>query len=320
MVRQRTLNKKFSLRGKGLHTGQKVHITFHPAPEHFGYKIRRIDLPGRPVITASAENVRSTDRGTVLSDGDVRVGTVEHGLAALYGCGIDNCLIDVNAPEFPILDGSSIEFVNRIRQAGIRRQFAKRDYYIPKNRIEYRDEQSGAYLSLIPSDTFKIHTQICFDSDVLNVQSASLTDLSEFPDQIAMCRTFVFIKEIEPLLQNGLIKGGDLDNAIVIYDTPIPQEQFDRLADMMHVKRKNSSDLGYIMNTPLRFANEPARHKILDIIGDLSLSGKFIKGTIIAVRPGHRVNTGLARVILDDIRLTHAQNNRDTYPLKSKIV
>ncbi|HMM17165.1 MAG TPA: UDP-3-O-acyl-N-acetylglucosamine deacetylase [Petrimonas sp.] len=306
MVKQRTLNKKFSLKGKGLHTGRKVRITFHPAPENFGYKIRRIDLPGCPVIKASVENIHSTDKGVTLSVGEVQVGFVGHGLAALYGCMIDNCLIDVNGPEFPLLDGSSIEFVNKIWRAGIRIQSAKRVYYVPKNRIEYRDEQSDSYLLLIPSDTFEIHTQICFDSDVLSIQSANMNDLSEFPDQIAKCRRFVFIREIEPFLQKGVTKGEDLDNAIIIYDKLIPQEQLDRLTDRMKVKRKDAAVQGYIMNTPLRVSNEPACHKILDIIGDISLTGKFIKGNIVSFCPDHRVNARFAQAILKDINLTQA--------------
>ena len=299
--KQRTLNEKFSLRGKGLHTGLCVTVTFNPAPENYGYKIRRIDLPEKPVIEASTENIYSTNRATVLSSNGVQVGTVEHGLAALYANEIDNCLIEVDAPEFPVLDGSSIEYVKKIMSSGIRELTALREYYIPERKIEYKDEVSGAHLMLLPADHFSVHTQISFDSEILNVQSAHLENISEFNREIAVSRTFVFVREIESLIEKGLIKGGDLDNAIVIYDSPIEQNQLDKLVDMMKVKRKNVGELGYIMNEPLRFPNEPARHKLLDVIGDIALTGKFIKGTIIAVCPGHKANTMFARYIRENI-------------------
>ena len=302
IIRQRTLNEKFSLKGKGLHTGLNVTITFNPAPENHGYKIRRVDLPGQPVIEASAENVISTNRGTALSSNGIQVGTVEHGLAALYGNEIDNCLIEVDAPEFPVLDGSSIEYVKEILISGIREQTAPREYYVPKEKIAYKDEVSGAHLILLPANNFNVQTQIVFDSEILNIQSAHLSDISEFNGEIAWCRTFVFVREIESLIENGLIKGGNLGNAIVIYDKPIEQKLLDKLADSMHVKRKNSGELGYIMNESLRFPNEPARHKLLDLIGDIALTGKFIKGTVVAVCPGHKANTVFARAILEDIK------------------
>lgn len=312
MEKQRTLKEAFSLRGKGLHLGLDVNITFCPAPEHFGYKICRTDVPGQPVISATATNVASTDRGTVLSRNGVQVSTVEHGLAALYAGGIDNCLIKVDAPEFPILDGSSTLFMEKILQVGIKEQAAERIYYSPDHVIEYRDEISGSHLILLPSNTFEIHAQICFDSEVLNVQSAIMHDISEFRDEIAPCRTFVFIKEIEYLLRKGLIKGGDLDNAIVIYDKPLSQREFNRLADMLGTKRRNAGKLGYIMNMPLRYPNEPARHKILDILGDISLTGRFIKGHIIATCPGHRVNNEFARLISADIK-KNACRHKEVY-------
>lgn len=301
-VKQKTLNGAFSLRGKGLHTGLHIGITFSPAPEGFGYRIRRTDLAGQPVVAAAAGSVVETERGTVLSVGDVRVGTIEHGLAALYACGIDNCLIEVDAPEFPILDGSARAFVDGIRRAGVREQAAERVYFAPGGMIEYRDEASGAHLMLLPSDGFEVHVQISFDSGVLSVQSAFLGSLEAFEREIAMCRTFVFVKEIEALVQKGLIRGGDLDNAIVIYDSPLPQERLDRLADLMGAERKDAGRPGYIMNSPLRFPNEPARHKILDILGDVALTGAFIRGKIVAVRPGHQVNNRFARAILDGMK------------------
>lgn len=301
MTKQRTLGEAFSLRGKGLHTGMEINITFCPAPVHSGYKICRTDISGHPVIAADATNVVSTERGTVLSENGVLVGTVEHGLAALYAAGIDNCLIKVDASEFPILDGSADLYMQKIQQAGVREQPADRIYYTPDHVIEYRDDLSDSHLLLLPSETFEIHTQIWFDSEVLNVQSAVMRDISDFQTEIAPSRTFVFIKEIECLLQKGLIKGGDLDNAIVIYDKQVSQKAFDQLADMMGVERRDAKKPGYIMNTPLRFPNEPARHKILDLLGDIALTGRFIKGHLIAICPGHRVNNEFARLILADI-------------------
>ena len=298
MDNQRTLKNSFSLKGKGLHTGQNIHITFNPAPENFGYKIRRTDVFGQPVIEALAENVTNTQRGTVLSRYGVQVGTVEHALAALYACEIDNCLIEVDAPEFPILDGSSIIYVSKIKETGVQQQDAQRKYIsFMHKKIRVADQETGSSMLLLPGNSFNIQSNISFDSFLLKKQTACLESLSDFPKEIASARTFVFVKEIEHLLQNDLIKGGDLDNAIVIYDSPIAQEEYDNLADLMGTKRKNAKNIGYIMNKPLIYPNEPARHKLLDIIGDLALTGGFIKGTIIANRPGHKINNMFARAI-----------------------
>lgn len=299
MEKQRTLKTAFSISGTGLHSGKDVTVTFRPAPINHGYKIRRTDLPGQPIIPATAMNTCFTDRRTVLALNDiVQIGTVEHGLAALYSFEIDNCLIDVDAPEFPIMDGSAMAYVDGIMAVGTEEQDEERIYFAPDDIIEYADEQSGSHLILLPSDTFGLHIQISYDSAVLDVQSASLNNLSSFASEIAMCRTFVFIREIEPLLKKGLIKGGSLDNAIVIYDRKMPQKRLDELAYVMNAKNGDANKLGYMMNTPLRFPNEPARHKLLDLIGDIALTGKFIKGLIIAVCPGHRVNNAFARTIL----------------------
>lgn len=302
-MNQRTLNKSFSLQGKGLHTGLNVQITFHPAPENHGYKIRRVDVQGSPIIDAVAENVTATQRGTVLGNENIQISTVEHALAALYACEIDNCLIDVDAPEFPILDGSAIHFISKIKEVGIVQQSAVRRYIsFKRKKIKVTDKETGASLLLVPDDSFSIQSRIAFDSTLLKQQEASLDDLSTFTKEIASARTFVFVREIEHLLYNDLIKGGDLDNAIVIYDRPIPQEHYDRLADKLNVKRRDASKLGYIMNKPLLFPNEPARHKLLDIIGDIALVGYFIKGKIIANCPGHRINNLFARAIREQIK------------------
>lgn len=302
-MKQRTIKETFSIQGKGLHTGLKSTITFRPAPVDFGYKIKRTDLEEKPVITASAENVIHSQRCTLLSVDGVEVATIEHALAALYGCEIDNCLIEIDSPEFPILDGSAAEYVKNIHRVGIEEQSKERIYYEVDHEVEYFDAETGSFLRLLPSDSFSVHVQIAFDSDVLPVQNASLENLSDFEKELSMCRTFVFIKEIESLLKTGLIKGGDLDNAIVIYDQLIPQQELDRLADVMGIERKHIDKLGYIMNKPLLFPNEPARHKLLDVLGDISLVGKFMKGTIIANRPGHRVNNLFARNIIEHVQM-----------------
>ena len=307
MLKQRTLGGSFSLFGKGLHTGLNLTVTFNPAPENHGYKIQRIDLEGQPIIEAIAENVVETSRGTVLAKGDVKCGTIEHGMAALYALGVDNCLITVNGPEFPILDGSSIQYVKNIEKVGIVEQNSPKDFYVIKKKIEVRDEKTDSSIIILPDEEFSITTMISFDSQYLSSQFATLDDMSKFPTEIASARTFVFVREIEPLLKVGLIKGGDLDNAIVIYEREISQENLDRLADYMGVEHKDATKLGYINDKPLVWRNEPARHKLLDIIGDMALIGRPIKGRIIATRPGHTINNKFARQIRKEIRLHEIQ-------------
>ena len=307
MQKQRTLAASFSLKGKGLHTGLEIEITFNPAPENHGYKIKRVDMEGQPTIDALAENVASTDRGTVLSKNGVTVGTIEHAMATLYAFEIDNCLIEVNAPEFPILDGSSRFFAEAIQRVGIVEQGAPKDFYIVKHKIEVKDEESGASVVILPDDKFSANVLISFNSPVLSNQFATLNDLSEFPTEIAASRTFVFVREVEMLLQHNLIKGGDLDNAIVIYDQKLPQESLDKLADMMNLPHKQLQELGYVNNEPLMFDNEPARHKLIDVIGDLALIGRPIRGRVIATRPGHKINNQLARLIRKDIKINNIQ-------------
>lgn len=298
MKKQRTLKSSFTLEGKGLHSGLDLKITFNPAPENYGYKIKRVDILGQPLIDAMADKVINTQRGTALSDNGVQVSTVEHALAALYGCEIDNCMIETDGPEFPILDGSSILYVSKIKETGTQEQNAPRKYiHFKRKRIHVTDPETGSEMILLPADSLTIQSKIKFDSLLLNQQSACLNNLSDFAKEFASSRTFVFVKEIGELLKMNLIKGGDLDNAIVIYDTPLPQAEYDRLADLTGVKHKDAKRLGYIMNKPLIYENEPARHKLLDILGDIALSGAFIKGTIIANRPGHKINTMFAKAI-----------------------
>lgn len=307
MLKQATLRGSFSLFGKGLHTGLQLTVTFNPAPENFGYKIKRIDLDGEPVIEAIAENVVETSRGTVVAKGEARCSTIEHGMAALYAMGIDNCLITVNGPEFPILDGSARQYVENIRRVGIEEQNAPKDFYVIKKKIEVRDETSDSSIIILPDDQFSITAMISFDSQFLSSQFATLDDMADFEKEIASARTFVFVREIEPLLKAGLIKGGDLDNAIVIYERQIPQESLDKLADYMNVEHKDATKLGYINDKPLVWYNEPARHKLLDIIGDMALIGRPIKGRIIATRPGHTINNKFARQIRREIRAHEVQ-------------
>lgn len=307
MLKQTTLRGSFSLFGKGLHTGLQLTVTFNPAPENFGYKIKRIDLDGEPVIEAIAENVVETSRGTVVAKGEARCSTIEHGMAALYAMGIDNCLITVNGPEFPILDGSARQYVENISRVGIEEQNAPKDFYVIKKKIEVRDETSDSSIIILPDDQFSITAMISFDSQFLSSQFATLDDMADFEKEIASARTFVFVREIEPLLKAGLIKGGDLDNAIVIYERQIPQGSLDKLADYMNVEHKDATKLGYINDKPLVWYNEPARHKLLDIIGDMALIGRPIKGRIIATRPGHTINNKFARQIRREIRAHEVQ-------------
>ena len=302
MSKQKTLGGSFSLFGKGLHTGLSLTVTFNPAPENHGYKIQRIDVEGQPIIDAIAENVIDTSRGTVVAKGDVRCSTIEHGLAALYALGVDNCLIQVNGPEFPILDGSAKIYVENIKRVGILEQNAAKDFYVIKKKIEFVDENTGSSIIILPDDQFSITAMISFESQFINSQFATLDHMEDFETEIANARTFVFVREIEPLLKAGLIKGGDLDNAIVIYERQISQESLDQLADHMHVEHKDATKLGYLNDQPLVWQNEPARHKLLDIIGDMALIGRPIKGRIIATRPGHTINNKFARQMRREIR------------------
>ena len=307
MLKQKTLGGSFSLKGKGLHTGVNLTVTFNPAPDNHGYKIQRIDLEGQPIIDAVAENVGETTRGTVLVKNNIKVSTIEHGMAALYSAGIDNCLIQVDGPEFPILDGSAKYYVEEIKKVGIVEQSAPKDFYIIKSKIEFRDEETGSSIIVLPDESFSVNALISYDSKILYNQFATLEDMSKFPEEVASARTFVFVREIEPLLNHGLIKGGDLDNAIVIYEREMSQERYDKLADVMGVPHMDATQLGYINHIPLVWDNEPARHKLLDIIGDLALIGKPIKGRIIATRPGHTINNKFARTIRKEIKLHDVQ-------------
>lgn len=317
-MNQITLKGEFTLTGKGLHTGLEITARFLPAPENHGYKFKRVDLEGEPVIDALAENVVATNRGTVIAKGEARVSTIEHAMAALYAAGVDNVLIEVNAPELPILDGSARFYCEEIARVGLAEQNADKDFYYIKSKLEVRDDTTGSSILVLPDDEFSVDVKIDFDSVVLNNQFASLEHVENFPEEIAASRTFVFVREIEPLVKGNLIKGGDLDNAIVIYDSPMEQAELDRLADLMNVPHKDVSMFGYINNIPLTSENEPARHKLLDLIGDLALIGRPLKGRVIATRPGHSINTTFAKRIRREIKHQEVQApvyNPDKEPL-----
>lgn len=260
-MKQVTLNQSFSVQGKGLHTGARLQATFCPAPENHGYKFQRIDIEGEPVIDALAENVVSTVRGTVVGKGAATVSTIEHAMAALYASGIDNCLIKVDGPEIPILDGSAAPFVEKILECGTVEQDADKDFYYVKHKVEVVDPATGSKLMLLPDDQFSVDVKIDFDSPVLSNQYATMDTVADFPSEIAPARTFVFVREVEPLITAGLIKGGDLDNAIVIYDSPMEQAEMDRIACMMNVPTRNVAEFGFINAKPLSSPNEPARSK-----------------------------------------------------------
>ena len=297
MVKQRTIKDCFSLSGKGLHTGLNLTVEFCPAPENYGYKLQRVDVEGEPIIEALAENVTETQRGTVLSNGSERVSTIEHGLSALYALGVDNCLMKVDGPEFPILEGSAKLYVENIQRVGIVEQEAEKDYFVVTEPVEYRDENGVSVVRIEPAEEFSVSVLVSFDQSAINDQHADLIHMEDFPTEIAPSRTFVFVRDVEPLLAAGLIKGGDLDNSIVLYERELPQDRYDRIADAMKVPRMDAKKLGYINHRPLVWDNEPARHKLLDVIGDMSLIGKPIKGHITGVRPGHRVNNQFARML-----------------------
>lgn len=303
MSKQKTIKSAFSLTGKGLHTGLNLTVTFKPADVNTGYKIQRIDLEEQPVIDAVAENVVDTQRGTVLGidGGKVRISTVEHGMSALYALGIDNCFIEVNGPEFPILDGSAAMYVEQINKVGIVEQDAEKDYFEVTHKIEIKDEESGKCITLFPDDEFSVTAMCSFESKFISSQFATLDSMSQYAEEISAARTFVFVRDIMPLLQLNLIKGGDMDNAIIIYELEQNQETIDMICDKLGVPRIDATKLGYLQHRPLVWDNECTRHKLLDIIGDMALIGKPIRGRIIATRPGHTINNKFARLVRQEI-------------------
>lgn len=312
-VKQKTLAKEFSINGKGLHTNCLVNMTFKPAPVNYGFRFQRVDLEHKPIIPASADRVIDTSRGTVIARGEARISTIEHSLAALTGMDLDNVLIEIDNEEVPILDGSSRYFVQAIEEAGIVEQDADREYFEITEKIVFRNEKTGSELIALPDKDYSLNVLISFNSSVLNNQFATLDSLKDFKTEIANCRTFVFLHELEFLLKNNLVKGGDLDNAIVIMDRPVNQGELDRLADLFNHKRVEVKPQGILNNLDLQYDNECARHKLLDVIGDLSLAGKRIKGRIIATKPGHHANTEFAKVLMKAIKHENSKEKAPQY-------
>lgn len=300
--KQHTLAAPASISGTGLHTGIQVNMTLKPASPGFGYQFQRIDLPNQPIIRADCDLVTDTSRGTTLEDNGAKVSTVEHVLAALVGMGIDNCLIELNGPEIPIIDGSSEPFVELIEETGVIEQDAAKVWYTIDQNISMYDEGKRSELTAMPSTEYKITTLIDFNSPVLGTQHAQIKRMAEFKNEIAPCRTFCFLHELEMLLDNNLIKGGDINNAIVVVDKKVNEEEMLRLAKAFKRERIEVKSEGYLNNLELRFPNEPARHKLLDVVGDLSLIGHPIKAHIIANRPGHSTNVEFARKIKQYIK------------------
>lgn len=308
--KQRTLKRAITLNGVGLHTGEQVTIEICPAPENHGYKFQRVDLENQPIIKADVDLVVSTERGTTLEYNGARVYTTEHVLAALYGCQIDNALIKINAPEVPIMDGSSLLFVNAFEEVGYEDQSADREYFELSENIPWEDTEKGTEFLAIPDTNYRITVMVDYNSPILGTQHASMYNISEFNKEIAKCRTFVFLRELEYLAKHNLIKGGDLDNAIVLVDRlDIPQEKLDELATLLGKKdlKIEINGLGVLNSVKLQFENEPARHKLLDIVGDLALVGKFIKAHILGARPGHSGNVRFAKVLKEQIKKQEKQ-------------
>lgn len=306
---QKTLKESITLSGIGLHTGEKVTMTINPAEENHGYIFQRIDLEGKPTIKADVDNVVSTKRGTSLKQNDAVVNTTEHVLAALYGLEVDNALIELDGPEIPILDGSSKPFVEKIQQAGIVDQKEEKNYFVLKENLTYEDTEREVEMLAVPADEFRITVMVDYNSPLLGTQHASMYHVGEFAKEISNCRTFVFLRELMQLVNNGLIKGGDVDNAIVMVDTSISEEEKERLAATFDRDKSELQKIGIgiLNNVELQFENEPARHKLLDIVGDLALIGRPFKGHILAARPGHHTNVDFGKIIKDLIKKEEKQ-------------
>lgn len=295
--KQHTLKCKYTFEGKGLHTGRKATMVLEPAPENHGIKFRRTDLGEDAVIDALVDYVTTTARGTTLEKGEVKISTLEHLMATFSGLGVDNALVSIDSQEVPILDGSAKPYVDAICRDGLVEQDAPRKFIEIKEKIVYRDEKTGSEIMIVPDDRFSVDLMIDFNSKVLGNQYSRLDEGTDFANDLAPCRTFVFFHELEPLFRNNLIKGGDLDNAIVIVEHPVPQEELDRLAAVFNTSSLERAPEGYLNHLELRFQNECARHKLLDLIGDFSLAGAPMKAKVIAYKSGHRINTEIAREI-----------------------
>lgn len=308
-IKQRTIKNEISISGVGLHTGKKVSLTFKPAPENHGYKFQRTDLPGQPTIDADVDFVIDTARGTTLEQNGARVSTIEHVLAALVGMEIDNVIIAIDGPEIPIMDGSAMPYITMLEKAGFVEQNAERIYFELKTNLAYEDPDKKVEMLAVPQDEFRITVMVDYNSEVLGTQHATMYNVREFKTDIAACRTFVFLHELEQLFKHNLIKGGDLDNAIVLVDRPIPNETLEYLSKVFNKPNVEIKGKGVLNNTTLHHFNEPARHKLLDIVGDLALVGVPLKAHILAARPGHAGNIAFAKLIKELVKKEKAKKN-----------
>jgi len=317
---QKTIAKPVAFSGHGLHTGVEVEMTFLPASENHGYQFKRVDLKDKPIVKALAENVVETSRGTTIEENGVRISTIEHTLAALSGMGIDNVLIQLNGPEAPILDGSSIQIIEGIQSVGIKELEASRSVYVVEEKIEYKDEENGIEIAIFPDDKLSIDVKIDYNSKVLGFQYANLDDMANFVEEIGQARTFVFLHELEFLLKNNLIKGGDVDNAIIIIDKKVSQEELDRLAELFNKPKVKVQPEGILNNVTLNYSNEAARHKLLDLIGDLALIGQSVQGKIVATRPGHYANNLFAREVRSLIKKDKLKKKAPKYDINKHVM
>ena len=301
MQLQQTLRNSYSFEGKGLHTGRVAKMTINPAPVDTGIRFRRTDIGEDAYVDALAENVSSTARSTTISCGEVSVTTIEHVMSALTGMGVDNAVIDIDNAEVPILDGSAKPYIDAIWADGFESQDAPRRYIELKETVEIRNEEKGSVVRIEPADEFSYDIKIDFNSRVLGIQNASWNDSTSYVEEIGTCRTFVFFHELEFLFNNGLVKGGDVDNAIVIVEHPVTDEQVDSMSRLFNVPALKVREDGYLSNLRLRFSNECARHKLLDLIGDLRLCGGFLKAKVTAEKAGHGINTTAAKAVRNNI-------------------
>ena len=312
-VKQRTIKADIKISGVGLHTGREVSMVLKPAPEYHWIKFQRVDLTDQPIIEVDADNVTDTSRGTTIAKGEASVSTIEHLMAALIGLQVDNVLVEIDGPEVPILDGSAAIFVQHLQEVGFEDQKADRDYYEIKNNIHYTDADNKVEIMAMPLDGYRLTCMIDFNSPVLGSQHASISTIKEFTKEIASSRTFCFLHELEMLLQNNLIKGGDLSNAIVIVDRDVEQEELNKLSTLFNRDDIEVAHEGILNNVELRYQNEPARHKLLDMVGDLALVGRPIKGHIMAARPGHSANVAFAKRIKTEIKKENKKKNFKVY-------
>ncbi len=318
--KQHTIQGPVTVSGIGLHTGVVSNMTFKPAPANHGYKFQRIDLPGQPIVNADVDNVVDLSRGTTIEQNGARVHTVEHTLAALVGLQIDNVLIELDGPEPPIMDGSSIEFAKALLEVGLQEQNALRNYFEITQGISYKDEQRGVEIAALPLDDYRLTVMVDYNSPVLGSQHASITNFDQFVDEIAPCRTFCFLHELEALFKQNLIKGGNLSNAIVIVDRVVEDDELSYLSDLLNKPKVEVKEEGILNNTELRFKNEPARHKLLDLLGDLALIGRPIKGQILAARPGHAANIAFAKRVKKLIQEASIKNVPTYDPKKPPVM